>query len=37
MALPTDYYIPTTLSSSVTVTRVDGGYLFQISGGEPIR
>jgi len=37
MALPTDYYIPTTLSSSVTVTRVDGGYLFQISGGEPIK
>ena len=37
MALPTDYYTPTALSSTVTVTRVDGGYLFQISGGEPIK
>jgi hypothetical protein len=37
MALPTDYYTPTALSSTVTVTRVDGGYLFQISGSEPIK
>jgi hypothetical protein len=37
MALPTEYYTPTALSSSVTVTRVDGGYLFQIQGGEPVK
>ena len=35
MALPTTYYEPTKLSDTVTVTRVDGGYTFEIRNKEP--
>jgi len=36
MALPTDFYTPTKLSDTVTVTRIDGGYSFQIQDKEPL-
>ena len=35
MALPTDFYTPSKLSDTITVTRVDGGYLFEVRNKEP--
>lgn len=32
MALPTDFYTPTSVSDRVTVIRVLGGYLFRLRG-----
>lgn len=34
MPLPTELYKPEKLSDTLTVTRVDGGYIFQIRGKE---
>jgi len=32
MALPTDFYTPSSVSDRITVVRVNGGYLFRLRG-----